>query len=1231
VGDRGELLDQAEVVEFDASRGRFQLATSLVNLPIAGRTYELVSTDEAPVLAIRYLLGLRREQPIPPVVLRLGTTRGTNALITRAGARTALITTRGFGDLWHIGYQSRPQLFALDIRKPTPLFARVVEVDERLAHAGEVLRPLEEAALEEELARLKSANIESLAICLLHACANPLHEQRIVAIARSLGFREISASHEVAPIAKIVPRGDTTVLDAYLNPVLRTYVEILGRSLTGSDVRAMTSSGVLTPAARFRGKDSILSGPAGGAMGAVRAAEAAGYRRAIGFDMGGTSTDVSLYDGRPELQFETEKAGVRVVAPMLAIETVAAGGGSICGFDGVKLVVGPASAGADPGPACYGRGGPLTVTDVNLYLGRIVADHFPLPLDRAAVDRGLAELADEISQATGQKMRPLQLASGYVRVANANMARALRSISVAKGYDPREYLLVPFGGAAGQHACELAQELGISEILFHPDAGLLSAWGVGLAEHARHRATSVYRRLEQLTSGKISQILMDLERQARTDLQSDLPHESNVVEQMRIHRSLDLRYFGVEATLTIGEASDGDYAAEFEREHRRLYGYVQHDRPIEIVAARVEAVFSTSKTPIRSHFVEGRPAVRLRQQPACFEGDSCDAAVFDMDELSPGDIIAGPAIVVQPHSTIVLPPGWIASMLSGRELRATSPKNSNQELNSPAADADVADPVRLEVFNNHFASIAEQMGIALRNTAVSVNVKERLDYSCAVFNRRGDLVANAPHVPVHLGAMGETVRRMIADNPAMVTGDVFVSNDPYRGGSHIPDVTVITPVFAAPAVDLARVARSDPPAESDPLFFTASRAHHAEIGGIAPGSMPPFSKNLSEEGVLIQNLKLIDAGHERFDRLEALLRSGPYPSRAVGDNLSDIAAQVAANQRGAAQLLALVDRYGVATVEAFMRHVQRAAADKTQTALRRFASGRYTFVDHLDDGSPIRVVITIADGRTLVDFTGTGPVLATNLNANPAITKAAVMYVLRSLIDEDIPLNDGVIDAVEIVLPEGLLNPPAFDDATRCAAIAAGNVETSQRVVDVLLGALGVAAASQGTMNNVLFGNEQFGYYETIAGGSGATANADGADAVHTHMTNTRMTDPEVLERRFPVRLLEFGIRHGSGGAGRHRGGDGIVRRIQFLAPLAVSIVSQRRGPYPPYGLKGGAPGALGKNTLLRDNGKAEQLGSCAQVFVQPGDTLVIETPGGGGWGKPNDGYCREPEGTGEA
>lgn len=1198
----GAVIAESRVSAFDAKTGALLLAPALFFAPAAGQAYELDGGEEAPIVAIRYLLELPRAAEIPRVIVRLGTTRGTNALLTRRGARTAFVTTRGFGDVLAIGYQNRPRLFDLAIHKREPLYSAVVEIDERVTADGQVLRAPDEATVRRQLTELEATGAESLAICLLHAYRFAGHELLVARLAREIGFEEISCSSQVAPLVKIVARGDTTVMDAYLNPILRDYVSQLRRSLGAADLRIMTSAGGLVAADSFSGKDSILSGPAGGVVGFSRVAQAAGFSRAIGFDMGGTSTDVSRFDGRYELEFETEKAGVRVVAPMMAIETVAAGGGSVCAFDGAKLVVGPASAGAQPGPACYGRGGPLAVTDLNFYLGRILPERFPFPLDRAAVETRLSALADEIERAIAKRYSHVELCDGLLRVANSNMVKAIQSISIAKGCDPREYALVAFGGAAGQHACAVAADLGVAQILLHPDAGILSAYGIGVADVVRHRVRGVYRPLLEETVAELNAVFDELLASARAEVLAEGISPARIEER----RSLDLRYRGLDAWLTIAQPADGDYAAAYGDAHQKLYGYRHEGRALEIVAARVEVVGRTVEDEALSTRLAPRVVAPPKHATVYFEAQSCETGVFDREQLQPGDRVVGPAIICEGMSTTVIEPGWTADVFTRGELVISASEAEQADGALTAANQTQSptecDPATLEVYNNRFAAIAEQMGITLRNTASSVNVKERLDFSCAVFTASGDLVVNAPHIPVHLGAMGETVRCVLADNPVLHPGDVFVTNDPYRGGSHLPDVTVVTPIFDEAGQKL--------------LFFTASRAHHAEIGGIVPGSMPPFSTNLAEEGVLIRNFKLVDAGRSRSDALGELLSGGQYPTRNVADNLADIAAQVAANQQGARDLARLVAAHSLPVVTAYMGHIQAAAERKMRAALARLPIGRHEFVDHLDDGSKITAAIDIAGDSATIDFTGTSPVLAGNLNANRAIVTAAVMYVLRLLIDEDIPLNQGVLTPVRIVLPECLLNPTPGKTPAESAAIVGGNVETSQRVVDVLLGALRLAAASQGTMNNVLFGDDKFGYYETICGGSGATHEADGADAVHTHMTNTRLTDPEVLEQRYPVRLREFSIRRGSGGHGAHRGGDGITRVIEFLRPLSLSILTQRRGPYAPYGMAGGEPGALGRNSIERVGGAREPLPNQAQMNVLAGEALVIETPGGGGWGK---------------
>lgn len=1235
IGGTGEVLDHWQVRASDGD-GRLTLDRPLPGF--GGARYELSSGEEAPILAIRTALGLRLSESIPPVAVKLGTTRGTNALLTRSGARTALVTNRGFADVLRIGNQDRPRLFDLAVRRSEPLFETAVEIAGRLDALGRAVEDIDPAEVQAALGRLKAGGIEAIAICLMNSYANPAHEVVVAGIARAIGFADVSVSSEVAPRIKFVPRGDTTVVDAYLNPVLRGYVARLRAALTGrereaelrepgsptrdvsdavSTLKVMSSAGGLLEAARFTGKDSILSGPAGGVVGFSRVAERAGFPRAIGFDMGGTSTDVSRFDGTHDLEFEGTKAGVRLATPMLAIETVAAGGGSVCRFDGVKLAVGPQSAGADPGPACYGREGPLTITDVNLYLGRILTNRFPFPLDRAAVERRLVGLCDEVAASPlGKRYMPVELAEGFRAIAIEAMARAIRTVSVSKGFDPKEYVLVTFGGAGGQHACQLADALGMQTVLAHPYAGVLSAYGIGVADVRRFAERPVLKALGVDVAAELDETLEELSRQVADEVIADGVARERLGAPRRM---VDLRYVGTETPITVEwRGSTEDAAAGFAEEHRRRYGYLREGRAVECVAARVEVVARLGVEEVARRATVARrptPAESTRMVVGAIERD---VPVFDRLLLRPGDRLTGPAVVFEPTSTFVLEASWEAEVTGLGDLVAKRARKSEAELRETPRSADrgqqvstagnshegegAADPVRLELFNNLFASVAEQMGEVLRRTSVSTNVKERLDYSCAIFDRAGNLVVNAPHIPVHLGAMGETVRAVLADNPDLAPGDVVVTNDPYRGGSHLPDVTVVTPVHD----DGGTL-----------LFLTASRAHHAEIGGIVPGSMPPFSKSLADEGVLIRNFKLVDAGASREEALAGLLSSGRHPSRNVADNLADIAAQVASNRRGAELLRDLVNRFSWRVVSAYMGHIRAAAAEKVRLALRSRPDGVLRFTDHLDDGSPVTVSVTLRGGEAVVDFTGTGPVLGSNLNANRAIVTAATLYVFRCLIAEDIPLNGGVLDPVTIVLPECLLNPPAHDDPAACAAIVGGNVETSQRVVDVLLGAFGAAAASQGTMNNLTFGNERFGYYETICGGTGATPDADGCSGIHSHMTNTRLTDAEVMERRYPVRVRAFRMREGSGGRGRRSGGDGIVRELEFLEPLSVAMLSERRGPYPPFGLAGGREGRLGRNTVRRGRGAVADLGGKFRIDVEAGDLLVIETPGGGGYGGP--------------
>ena len=1188
------------------TEGEFTLANALPNEVASSdstMSFELHCGESAPLICIRHILNLRLDEPIPAVDVRMGTTRGTNALLERKGATTAFLVTQGFGDLLKIGNQDRPDLFALNIHKFEPLASQVVEMQERLAADGSVLQSLDEDHARQQLQRLHEQGMESVAICLLHAYRNPVHEQRLLELARSVGFDSVSCSSNVAPVIKAVSRGETTVLDAYLNPVLHSYVsQIESRLGSGSTLKLMSSQGGLINGREFSGKESILSGPAGGVIAYAEIARHAGFDQAIGFDMGGTSTDVSRFDGAFDLESEAVKAGVRMATPMLAIETVAAGGGSLCTFDGVSLAVGPASAGADPGPACYGRGGPLSMTDLNVLLGRVLPEHFPFTLSLDAVHQRIDGILDQLNlSSTTTHYSREQLAQGFIDIANETMARAIRAISIRKGYDPAKHLLVCFGGAGGQHACSLARILGMKSILIHPYAGLLSAYGMGLADVRRRGEQTVLQRFSPDELAKLQPLFDPMVARLTDEVLAEGITRDHLQSPVK---SLRLRYRGVESSMVIAEPEDGDFRRVYEEQHQQFFGYIQPERELEIVAVVVDVV-GTVPQPLMPVLERAQQELVAQQtRPVWHQGKQLTAPVYHRSDLQEGHHFSGPAIVCDTGSTIWIEPEFQAEIRSSGELLITHLHQEKQDISGSHEEPELApDPVQLEIFNNQFASIAEQMGITLRKTSISTNVKERLDYSCALFDPSGGLVVNAPHIPVHLGAMGETVKCLLAENPHLAPGDVLVTNDPYAGGSHLPDLTVVTPVHDHETGTL--------------LFLTASRAHHAEIGGMTPGSMPPFSKTLGEEGVLIRNFKIVDQGESRLAEFRELLTSGRYPSRNPDDNVADITAQIAANQMGANLLQSLVRQSGRERVLQYMQFIQQAAETKMRRAIAALPDGRYQRTDFLDDGSPIAVSIEVNGDSATIDFTGTGPVLATNLNANRAIVTAAVMYVFRCLIEESIPLNSGVLEPIEIILPECLLNPPIHPDRSQCAAMVGGNVETSQRVVDVLLGALEKAAASQGTMNNLTFGDGTFGYYETICGGAGATSMANGADAVHTHMTNTRLTDVEVFETRYPVRIQEFSIRSGSGGIGEHRGGDGIRRVFEFLKPLSVSLLTQRRGQFPPFGLQGGAPGAVGRNLLQQAGSESiEQLTGAAQIQVNPGDRLILETPGGGGYGE---------------
>ena len=1151
---------------------------------------KLLSADDAPVRAMREFLGLSPDEEIGPVSLRLGTTRATNALLERAGARVGLVITRGFADLPLIGNQARPELFAIDIQKPAPLHAGTAEVDERLDADGHVLQPLDRADVERALAGLKKKGVRSLAVCLLHAYANDAHERLVADVAEAMGFEHVSTGAALTPTIGALDRCDTTILNAYLSPIVRAYLNQLKQAMPAARVKVMTSAGGVVAPESLEAKDALLSGPAGGVVGAWQAAKAAGFEQAIALDMGGTSTDVSRCTARPEMTYATVVDGVRVVAPMRAIETVAAGGGSICGYDGTRLTVGPASAGATPGPACYGRGGPLTITDVNLFNGKIDSARFPFPLDADASRRRLEELADRVGG--GLSLR--ELADGLTRIANAKMAAAIAQVSAARGYDPANHALVAFGGAAPQHACAIADSLGIGQILLHPLAGVLSAYGVGVADVQRFAERSVLRELTPNTPRELEPSFAEMERDLRGQVLAEGIDAAAIDPPTRL---LDLRYRGEQTPITVPRPVDGDWATAFAQRHRELYGHAHDDRAIEVTAVRVELVGRTPTPEMPRADAVACDAEPTGRTTAHFDGNAHDTPTFSRRDLRPGHRLRGPAIVYDDLSTIVLDPGWSAVVSERFDLLA-----ARGSAGSPTrADAGTAaDPVRLELFNNGFAHIATQMGLTLQRTAVSVNVKERLDFSCALLDAEGRLVVNAPHIPVHLGAMGATVRGLLEHVSDLRPGDAYLSNHPDLGGSHLPDLTVMTPVFDEAGETLR--------------FFAASRAHHAEIGGRRPGSTFPFARSLAEEGVVFRNFRLMRGGVLDEPGLRRALAEAAYPSRSPDENVADLRAALAANTLGARELGALVDRHGWATVSAYMGHIRAAAEAVARRAIAALTDGVYTFEDALDDGTPLRLRVTVDGDALRLDFAGTGGPCDNAFNANRAVVESAVLYCVRCLIDADVPLNGGLMAPVTINLPTCMLNPPPEPDPAQHVAVAAGNVELSQRVVDLVFGALGIAAGSQGTMNNVVFGDAAFGYYETLGGGSGAGPTFAGADAVHTHMTNTRLTDVEVLERQLPVRVEQFAIRRGSGGSGTFAGGDGMVRSLRFLRPVEVSLMTQRRTTRP-AGLHGGEAGAAGLNELLPAGGGPETLGSLAQFQAKTGDVLTLQTPGGGGCG----------------
>jgi len=1157
---------------------------------------------DAAVEGIRRLLDLAPGEPITSAqvdCVKMGTTVATNALLERKGDRTLLVTTAGFRDALRIAYQARPRLFDRHIVLPEMLYERVVEAQERVGAHGEMLLPLDASSLRAELQAAFDAGIRACAIVFMHGYRYTAHEQAAAQLARDIGYTQVSASHEVSPLMKLVSRGDTTVVDAYLSPILRRYIDQVAAQMPGVRLFFMQSSGGLTEAHRFQGKDAILSGPAGGIVGMVRTAVAAGHQKVIGFDMGGTSTDVSHYAGAFERAFETQVAGVRMRAPMMSIHTVAAGGGSILGFDGARLRVGPQSAGANPGPASYRRGGPLATTDANVLLGKIQPAHFPQvfgpganePLDRDSVAAQFTAMAQRVQQSTGRATTPESLAEGFLQIAVQNMANAIKRISVARGYDVTQYTLQCFGGAGGQHACLVADALGMGRVFVHPLAGVLSAYGMGLADQIAMREASVELPLDEAGLAAAQARLQQLGEAARQEVASQGVAPGAIELRANVH----VRYQGTDTALVVPCVDMAQIRADFEAGYRQRFAFLMQGRMLVIEAVSVEAVGAGERFDVAASGDE--PPAYAPQPDAVVRmhsGTWFEAGLFVRESLRAGATVTGPAIVAEKNATTVIEPGWQATLTAAGpiELQRVVPRSTQHAIGTDA------DPVMLEVFNNLFMNIAEQMGLRLQNTAYSVNIKERLDFSCALFNAAGELIANAPHMPVHLGSMSESIKTVIEGNPAMQRGDVYVLNDPYHGGTHLPDVTVVTPVYLDGQDD-------------KPSFFVASRGHHADIGGSTPGSMPPFSTTIAEEGVLFDNFLLVRDSVMREAELLAALQSGLWPARNPQQTIADLRAQIAANQKGVEELGAMVAQFGRPTVAAYMQHVQDNAEESVRRVITALQDGQFTLA--LDNGAQISVKVTVhaAERAATIDFTGSSAQLPNNFNAPKAVTMAAVLYVFRTLVDDDIPLNAGCLKPLQVIVPEGcMLNPRPP------AAVVAGNVETSTCVTNALYGALGVMAAGQCTMNNFTFGNQTHQYYETISGGSGAGPGFSGTSVVQTHMTNSRLTDPEVLEFRFPVRLESYAIRAGSGGAGQWRGGDGGVRRVRFLEPMTASILSNGR-TVPAFGMAGGAPGALGINRIERHDGSVETLAHIGSAAMEPGDVFVVETPGGGGWGAP--------------
>ncbi len=1178
----GSKYANLKIENYDFENKLLQLNQPISNTEnIVGENFEITSNEEAPVLGARLITQTALDEDFPDLSLKLGSTKGTNALLESKGAKTLFIVTRGFKDLLEIGTQARPDIFALNVQKRKQITHRILEIDERIDAKGNVLKPLNEEKVRKQLQLFREEKVEAVAITLMNSYINPIHEIKLAEIVKSEGFQFISTSTELSPLIKILNRAETTVVNAYLSPIIQNYVNRISAKIGEQSFQIMTSAGGLVSTNKFHPKDSLLSGPAGGVVGAKKIGEESGFQKLITFDMGGTSTDVSRIDGELDYRYELEVGDAKINSPAIAIETVAAGGGSICGFDGYRLFVGPESAGAFPGPACYGADGPLTITDVNLLLHRLDTSQFGIPVFRKDAEKRLDELIGQIKEKTGIQRKREEILNGFIDIANEIMAGAIRKISISKGYNPKDFVLVAFGGAGGLHACDIAEILGIKTVLLPKDAGLLSAYGIGNAAVERFAEKQILQNLKEVQN-KIPEYLAEIEVEASEKLKK----EGFQKEEIEIRqRMVFMRFKGQDSSLEIPFTKPENLIPDFNELYHKIYGHTISNRKIEVEALRAVASVQTGKTKTLQNSIN-----EFKPEPSFYTQNKTPG--FVRKELETGATFSGAAIFEDNFATTYIKPGWKFQLQ--HKGTAILQHNGKQQQSTKTQTRET----ELELFTNRFMAIAENMGALLQRTSLSVNIKERLDFSCALLDAEGRLVANAPHIPVHLGGLGVCVQTLLK-HFNFEEGDTIVTNHPKYGGSHLPDVTVVTPVFY----------------EGERVGFVVNRAHHAEIGGISPGSMPPNAKNLEEEGVVISPFYIVRKGKVDWEGMRKILLESPYPSRSVEENLADLNAALAANQNGLNALLTLIKTYGKETIQKYLDLLRNHASEKMLATLKKFKNGIYSATEFLDDGSKLNVNITLENGKCIFDFSGSAPVHHGNMNATKAIVNSVTIYVLRLLLNEPIPLNDGLLEPVSFVLPEGMLNPTFDDDPKKCPAVVGGNVEISMRLTDTLLKAFGVVAASQGTMNNTLFGNKNFGYYETICGGCGAGEGFNGASAVHHHMTNTRITDPEILEHRYPVRLEQFSIRKNSGGKGKWTGGDGVIREITFLEPVNLSVLSQRRKSGP-FGINGGEDGKPGFQKVIRKNGEEIQLDSIQNIDLKTGDKFIIETPGGGGFGK---------------